>query len=311
MQKFHNILFVSHGIADETDVLNQALSLARNNKATLKALIICPQLPSDMVVHKDEYETSLKEQLLKPIQISRDVVMVSESDVRIQIEVASCGRPVVRIIQHVLKNTHDIIIKEVESKESSKGFKEIDMELLRKFPCPVWLCRPIKHQWDKLRVTVAIDPQSEVPEGNELSLQLLALSRSLARSCNGELNIISCWDHGLEVYFRHNFWFKVEEDELQKTLTTVKQHYGVLEKLIRDSGIFGKMQVHHLRERPEQMIPQFIDDEKIDIFVMGTAARTGIPGFIIGNRAENVLQKIGCSLVALKPIGFISQVKTY
>ncbi|HRE31359.1 MAG TPA: universal stress protein, partial [Candidatus Berkiella sp.] len=35
-----------------------------------------------------------------------------------------------------------------------------------------------------------------------------------------------------------------------------------------------------------------------------------IPGFIIGNTAENVLQKISCSLLALKPNGFISPVKS-
>lgn len=44
---------------------------------------------------------------------------------------------------------------------------------------------------------------------------------------------------------------------------------------------------------------------------MGTVARTGIPGFIIGNTAENILQKIDCSLLALKPLGFVSPVKAY
>jgi nucleotide-binding universal stress UspA family protein len=44
---------------------------------------------------------------------------------------------------------------------------------------------------------------------------------------------------------------------------------------------------------------------------MGTVARTGISGFIIGNTAENILQKIDCSLLALKPQGFVSPVKAY
>lgn len=38
MQHFHNILFISHSVANETEALKQALSLARNNKAALKAL---------------------------------------------------------------------------------------------------------------------------------------------------------------------------------------------------------------------------------------------------------------------------------
>jgi nucleotide-binding universal stress UspA family protein len=50
---------------------------------------------------------------------------------------------------------------------------------------------------------------------------------------------------------------------------------------------------------------------QIDILIMGTVARTGISGFIIGNTAENILQKIDCSLLALKPQGFVSPVKAY
>ncbi|MDF5010076.1 universal stress protein, partial [Vibrio parahaemolyticus] len=42
---------------------------------------------------------------------------------------------------------------------------------------------------------------------------------------------------------------------------------------------------------------------------MGTLARTGISGYVIGNTAENILQSINCSLVALKPDGFVSPIQ--
>jgi nucleotide-binding universal stress UspA family protein len=41
---------------------------------------------------------------------------------------------------------------------------------------------------------------------------------------------------------------------------------------------------------------------------MGTVARTGIPGLLIGNTAEGVLNQVDCSLLALKPEGFVSPV---
>lgn len=52
-----------------------------------------------------------------------------------------------------------------------------------------------------------------------------------------------------------------------------------------------------------------VTQENIDILVMGTLARTGIAGFVIGNTAENIVQSIECSLVALKPEGFVSPIK--
>ncbi|MFC6670537.1 universal stress protein [Marinobacterium aestuariivivens] len=57
-------------------------------------------------------------------------------------------------------------------------------------------------------------------------------------------------------------------------------------------------------------MPDYVAAQGIDLLVMGTVARTGIPGFVIGNTAENLVRKIGCSLLALKPPGFTSPVRS-
>lgn len=41
---------------------------------------------------------------------------------------------------------------------------------------------------------------------------------------------------------------------------------------------------------------------------MGSVARTGIPGFIIGNAAESILGQVKCSVLVVKPDGLISPV---
>ena len=46
----------------------------------------------------------------------------------------------------------------------------------------------------------------------------------------------------------------------------------------------------------------------IDLLVMGTVARSGIPGLVIGNTAERLLPQVPCSLLAVKPAGFESPV---
>jgi nucleotide-binding universal stress UspA family protein len=50
-------------------------------------------------------------------------------------------------------------------------------------------------------------------------------------------------------------------------------------------------------------------EEQIDLIVMGTVGRSGISGLFIGNTAEKVLQKVDCSVLAVKPEGFVSPVK--
>jgi hypothetical protein len=58
-----------------------------------------------------------------------------------------------------------------------------------------------------------------------------------------------------------------------------------------------------------EVIPAMIRDIKADLVVMGTVARTGIPGFIVGNTAEMILSQIACAVLAVKPPGFVSPVK--
>lgn len=55
------------------------------------------------------------------------------------------------------------------------------------------------------------------------------------------------------------------------------------------------------RGEPEDVIPEFVVAEGIDLVVMGSVARRGIPGFLIGNTAERVLDRLPCSVLVVKP----------
>jgi nucleotide-binding universal stress UspA family protein len=52
-----------------------------------------------------------------------------------------------------------------------------------------------------------------------------------------------------------------------------------------------------------------VEEEKIDTIVMGTVARVGIAGFLMGNTAETILGRVACSVLAVKPEGFVTPVQ--
>lgn len=56
------------------------------------------------------------------------------------------------------------------------------------------------------------------------------------------------------------------------------------------------------------MIKKGIVDLKIDVVVMVSIARSGIPGLLIGNQAEKTLNNIKCTVLIVKPDGFLSPV---
>ncbi|NMV12061.1 universal stress protein, partial [Vibrio parahaemolyticus] len=86
-------------------------------------------------------------------------------------------------------------------------------------------------------------------------------------------------------------------------------HKQALQQLLEESGITGEIVIHHLHGKPDEKIPDYVESIEVDVLVMGTLARTGISGYVIGNTAENILQSINCSLVALKPDGFVSPIQ--
>ena len=67
--------------------------------------------------------------------------------------------------------------------------------------------------------------------------------------------------------------------------------------------------LHFLKGDPAALITDLAAEHAIDLIVMGTVCRTGVAGFFIGNTAENVLQQVDCSVLTVKPEGFISPVK--
>ena len=46
-----------------------------------------------------------------------------------------------------------------------------------------------------------------------------------------------------------------------------------------------------------------------DLLVMGTVARSGVKGLVIGNTAEKILDHVDCSVLTLKPPGWKTTVK--
>jgi nucleotide-binding universal stress UspA family protein len=312
VKKYQHILFVSTGIADETDALKQALSIARNNEADFSVLIIYPEFPH----HFSEYEEKHVQSLMNDLHAS--IVKVSEQigvDIKalnLRIEAKRKGKPSVSIIQHVLKNSVDLLIKQAEQKESGKGFKALDMDLLRRCPCPVWLCRAIEHHRKDIKIAVAIDAESEGEEVRDLSIKLLKSADIMAKNCKNDIHVISCWDYLFEEYLRYKSWTKTPENEVNHTITEAKdRHLAALNDVIKDAHISCNLTIHNIRGAADDLIPQFIDEHGVDILIMGTIGRSGLLGFIIGNTAENIFQQLSCSLLALKPNGFVSPIKAY
>ncbi|MFZ0258185.1 MAG: universal stress protein [Gammaproteobacteria bacterium] len=54
---------------------------------------------------------------------------------------------------------------------------------------------------------------------------------------------------------------------------------------------------------PAKEITHYADEQAIELLVMGTMGRMGVPGFFIGNTAEDVLDAVRCVVLIVKQSG--------
>jgi nucleotide-binding universal stress UspA family protein len=69
-----------------------------------------------------------------------------------------------------------------------------------------------------------------------------------------------------------------------------------------------KTRIHLLKGQPADVVTNLVRKERIEVIVMGTTCRTGVGGFLIGSTAEAVLSQVNCSVLTVKPSGFVTPV---
>ncbi len=102
----------------------------------------------------------------------------------------------------------------------------------------------------------------------------------------------------------------ITEDETQKVRERERlRHRKYLNTLLEQVDVTElKPHLHLIEGDPVERIPELVMEQGIDLLVMGTVCRTGISGFLIGNTAEEVLNQIDCSVLTVKPEGFVTPV---
>ncbi len=306
MRNFQNILYVSTGLSDETEGLKHALALAHTNDLPLTFFLTFPRLGTAEQAYQEKFQAFLVQQAETALKNARAALQLADNVPPVRLVVEDDQKsPISSIVRRVQQHEHDLLIKEAEPQEEP-GFKTMDMTLLRQCPCSIWLAHPITRSHRDIRVAAAVNPENRDQLHRDLSLWILEISRTLAGYCNGRLDICSCWDFEFERYLRGSSLADMPDRNILGAVDYAEAaHFAELNDLIHEAGIDEPFHVHRLKGRPEDRIPAFVRGRGIDILVMGSMSRTGIAGFFIGNTAEDIINQLNCTLVALKPVTLI------
>lgn len=307
---FERILYVAGAQPEPDAALRRAVRLARKAEASLTAVATLEPAPAGahaLEADRQRLETIVAEDRRR--RLEEAVAPHRRTGVRIETAVLT-GRPVDEIVRTVVRSRFDLVIKLREPLTGRRRRRPgaIDLKLLRQCPCPVWI--DSTESGDRVaRILVPLDVDATDHAKVALADRILEVATSIARLEGATLDVLHAWSAYGEVELRSPL-VPTSRAALRDYLRAEEErHAGWLrDALERYRG--GVRTRKHLGKGPcDRVILRFIAREKPDLVVMGTIARTGLPGRIAGNTAEGVLAHVECGVVAVKPPGFATSIK--
>lgn len=321
MKRFKNILYVNDSADDQAWAITRAVSLAESKQADLTVLDVIPTeavtagiglppggpISTDLQasVVADRYEQL--EAMVESYELGRRV--------RLNVLV---GKASFEVIRAVLQGDYDLVIKPAENPNwLERLFGNIDMQLLRQCPCPVWLMKPgEKSSYNNVLAAVDFDPLDPLGASLDLNREILEMAGLHALSNVASLHLAHAWEAIGETTLMSRGSSSLGEvaSYVDKSAEQHEKGFYMLGEEMRkwigvDAYAYLSPSFHLPKGSAKKRIPRLAAELRVDLVVMGMTARAGISGLIIGNTAEAILDRLSCSVLVIKPPGFKAKIK--
>ena len=308
MKRFKRILVATDTRHEQHPIVDEAAKIAKFNGASIKIIDIVPPFSwlSRYATEDHEHLSDLiKEE--KEEKVSALAAKVRLQGVEVECKVIG-GKPSTEIIREVIRGEHDLLmaVSKGSTSTSDDYFGRTAHRLLRQCPCAVWLVSPdststIKH------ILGCVDTSSRKPMDMELNDKILELSKSTGQYHEAAWSILHAWsmedESVLSARLKPEQLAEYESEEQ-------RYHEENLDNFLEQYDLSSESNnVHLVKGLTPETIEAFVSEKAVDLLVLGTVARSGLGGFFIGNTAEEILDRVNCSVLALKPYQFKSSIK--
>jgi nucleotide-binding universal stress UspA family protein len=291
MQRFRRILVIGAEPDDTRELLARAGDLAARNGGTVDLFDVVEAVPERRRFFGSGPSTiDIQDAALRRRRAELDALAASV-DVPIGEIGVGAGTAYTTIIERAARAGNDLLMLRSDEMPTRRGLAgaTTTMHLLRKSPIPVWVARDTG---DRPGVAVAVGPFVE-SSPTELDVMLLEMASSLAALRGDHLHILHAW--------------RLEGESMLRSHRLAPSGEEV-DELVAAVGIEKPSSVHLVQGRAGEVLPTALDGIRPGVLVMGTLARAGVRGMIIGNTAERILSLTDASVLAAKPDGFVSPV---
>ncbi|MDF0533950.1 universal stress protein [Shewanella sp. A32] len=267
-----------------TDVISKGLQLAKLLGKSPEIFAYCYEyFYGDRVIY-EEAKQQLQEH--KRQQLTERLKQLDASDVPLHVVWSKYLYE--HVTEYAANEGFDLVVKGIHP---SEHMLPTDWQLLRTTKVPVMLLtqNPLQHGSS---VLMALDLDTENPQKQQLNQQVLHHARELATATGGELHLA----YVLRVPRL------IRDLEVLNVQQLIKDAYRRHQLTLEEMGL-PKEQIHIICGEPDLCLYQLACRLKSDYLVMGARQRQGLMGWMLGNTAEQILQRIRSDVLVIPSAG--------
>lgn len=301
---WRHVVVYADGREDSAIGLQRALTLAEEARGRVTALDTVDGLPSRLPA--ELAALSLDDLVATACGARREelTARVAELGARVPIDVVvRPGVAGLELIRHALRTDADLIVKTALGRDVRRmtTFGSTALHLVRKSPTPVLLQNPDYGQYR--RVLAAVNLAVDSADRERLARRIVATADQLAKVDAAELHVLYVADAARDRLYRSILSPAQFQTYAHASLRAARE---LLQRFV-SSEAPGAL-AHLYQGEPADVISGFVRDHKIDLVVMGSLGRSGVAGLLIGELAEELLCRVNCSVLTLKPEGFVTPI---
>jgi len=231
-------------------------------------------------------------------RLRQTIAELNATDINVKYETL-LGEAFVEITHAVQEEGYDLVLAGTRGHAKWEEFfvGSTAKRLIRKCPASVWIVKA--EHTDPPKVILSPTDFSDV------SRKAVLEGLWVAEKANADfhlLHVIDSDDVPPDVISKipHGSSLQQEiQEEAQRRLDGFVNSLGATRVLVQSHLIFGT---------PWKEIQRLVKQLNVDLIVIGTVGRNGIEGLLLGNTAEKVLDQCDCSVLTVKPDGFVSSI---
>ena len=209
------------------------------------------------------------------------------------------------IVRKAVDSAANLVVKDTHFHSALQRsiFSNTDWSLIRACPATLWLVKP-RPTGQRPCFIAAVDPLHERDKPANLDNRILTTATELAAALGGELHVFHAFDVSTLIAASTETTAMPSAVLLDELTDAMRAKHAEAVDLLRKAHAVPPERTHVQQGSTREQLMTLTDQLRADAVVMGAVSRSGLRGLFLGNTAEDVLDRLHCDLVIVKPEGF-------